>query len=146
MEFSVQTNLNALVRCRLSQKYEIAREYQWLYALCTSKDYPTFDTGLGTRSPTIFAESKQRGIPPPGCTEPPQKYSFLMALVKLGCLKKAANLSLLAAPYKAPRYELVLFSIPTGSGYRNISIGPIACVLPLRLRTRGRALSALWHI
>ena len=28
---------------------------------------------LGIKSDTIFAESKHRGMPPPGCTLPPQK-------------------------------------------------------------------------
>jgi hypothetical protein len=40
-------------------------------------------------SATIFADDRQTGMPPPGCTEPPQKYKFLIFLLKLLCLKKA---------------------------------------------------------
>ena len=47
---------------------------------------------------TIFAEFKQSGIPPPGWTEPPQKYRFFIFPEKLACLKKAAYRELLEVP------------------------------------------------
>ena len=49
-------------------------------------------------SDTIFAEFKHNGIPPPGCTLPPQKYKFLIFLEKLGCLKNADISELLELP------------------------------------------------
>ena len=36
----------------------------------------------GIISETIFAESKHKGIPPPGWTLPPQKYRFFILLEK----------------------------------------------------------------
>tara|TARA_Y100001978_G_C23580443_1_gene378706 strand:+ start:745 stop:909 length:165 start_codon:yes stop_codon:yes gene_type:complete len=53
-------------------------------------------------SAVILPDHRQRGIPPPGWTLPPQKYRLLIELLKLGCLKKAENLELLAAPYNEP--------------------------------------------
>jgi len=40
-------------------------------------------------SSTILAEDNANGMPPPGCTLPPQKYNPLMSLEKFGGLKKA---------------------------------------------------------
>ncbi len=62
-----------------------------------------------------MAESRHKGIPPPGWTLPPQKYKFLILGEKFGCLKNAANLLLELFPYKAPNEEDVLDSMVRGS-------------------------------
>ena len=49
-------------------------------------------------SATILAESKHSGMPPPGCTEPPQKYSPGSRPEKLGCRQNAASALLLELP------------------------------------------------
>ena len=69
----------------------------------------------GMSSDIILAESNAKGIPPPGCTDPPQKYKFFSWVEKLGWRKNAANLVLELLPYKAPCAEEVLDSIVLGS-------------------------------
>jgi hypothetical protein len=49
------------------------------------------DDGYFISSLTIFADNKQSGIPPPGCTLPPQKYNPSIFDDLLACLKNAAN-------------------------------------------------------
>ena len=48
------------------------------HVLNTETEKLTTDHYPSIISLIIFAESKQSGIPPPGCTEPPQKYKFLI--------------------------------------------------------------------
>ena len=45
-------------------------------------------------SATILAEARQKGIPPPGCTDPPTKYKPFIFLLKLACRLNAENLLL----------------------------------------------------
>lgn len=76
----------------------------------------------GMSSDIIFAESNAKGIPPPGCTDPPQKYKLFSWLEKLGCRKNAANRVFELFPYKAPCADEVLDSILLGSKISSKSI------------------------
>jgi len=49
-------------------------------------------------SVAIRALNKHKGMPPPGCTLPPQKYSPLSKVDRLRCLRNAANVLFELAP------------------------------------------------
>jgi hypothetical protein len=55
-----------------------------------------------TSCTAIFADARQRGIPPPGCTLPPVKYKFLKRELKLGWRRNAENRPLELGPYNDP--------------------------------------------
>ena len=69
---------------------------------------------LSIKSETIFDDKIAKGIPPPGCTLPPQKKRFFIFLLKFGCLIKDDIILLLELPYSDPLYEFVFDSKSIG--------------------------------